>query len=105
MNDKQSFKEDQASDLKQMFDEINQNERKDETVDSSKERERNQIDILNLPPRKEVHSNNTTFKITINRSLLRMVFVVIILVVLLVFYLWEDEVLELLNNLGIIGNS
>lgn len=105
MNSNNKFNEDQASDLKQMFDEINKNGNKVIEEKEEVERDPDQIDILNLPPRKEVHSKNTTFKITINRSLLRIVFVALILTLFLVFYLWEEEVIELLKHLGILKNS
>jgi len=47
-----------------------------------------EIDILNLPPRNEVHKDNRKMRLKWNLSLLRFVFIVVILLALAGVFLW-----------------
>lgn len=72
----------QAAKLQQLFTEVmenerseNRNEKIDEHVDEF------EIDVLNLPPRSEVHiSKSKKIKMTFNRPLIRFIFVIIFII-------------------------
>ncbi|MFZ3577054.1 hypothetical protein [Virgibacillus sp. DJP39] len=55
-------------------------------------------DILNLPPRKEIHSNqNHSIKLKVSRPLLRISAVILTLVIVLlgVYYVWGNDLIKL----------
>ncbi|WP_100010770.1 hypothetical protein [Lentibacillus sediminis] len=56
-----------------------------------------EIDVLNLPPRKEVHGQKNSTSLKVSRPLLRFLFVVVLLLVILAgaFIVWGDEWLPL----------
>lgn len=87
-------KSDQNEDLLTLINEVDQQGKTANQEDDEHDRD---IDILNLPPRKEVHSINksrTHFKIS--RPMLRLVLItlVIIIIVASVVYLMETEHLQ-----------
>ncbi|GAA0599696.1 hypothetical protein GCM10009001_15020 [Virgibacillus siamensis] len=93
--------EDNGTELKRLFDEvqseasINKPSETDETPYPPKTER--QIDVLNLPPRTEVHSGKKDHaRIKINHAMLRFIFVIIILVLVLggSFFLWGEEILK-----------
>ncbi|WP_368651978.1 hypothetical protein AB4Y30_09380 [Ornithinibacillus sp. 4-3] len=98
--------EDQATQLKKLVNELNNDVPTDNQqiqIDSNALfRETNEdpiIDILNLPPRKEVHQENTKrarLKM-MGRPLSRFIFVCVILVLILgvAYYFWNDELMNL----------
>lgn len=59
-----------------------------------------QIDILNLPPRNEVHKQKKRTKISVSAALARFLFVILIFLVLIIgsYYLWGDELIFLLKK-------
>ncbi|WP_188453831.1 hypothetical protein [Virgibacillus oceani] len=90
--------EDQAAELRKLVDEVQQKDVKDSEVNiggiMDGERE---VDILNLPPRKEVHSKkNTRTHLKMSRPFLRLVFVIVIILAVLfgIYYVWGDEIVN-----------
>src|SRR5699024_9784655 len=75
-----------------------QDDVKNPTNEEQKQEPRRQIDVLDLPPRKEIHSKNKSrvhFKL--NRSILRLfvVFLLVVAVIVGVIYLFENNLLQL----------
>ncbi|WP_174613629.1 hypothetical protein [Virgibacillus ihumii] len=94
---------DDRTELKRLLDEVQSGENNhkphqtNESTDSVK-KERG-IDVLNLPPRKDVHSAAKSRKrVKINHALFRLIFVIILIIIVLggIFYLWGEEVLNLI---------
>lgn len=96
---------DQATELKRLVEEVQnkESERKPSEPKKSgqKIRQERDIDILNLPPRTDVHSSkkNRT-RIKINSAMLRLIFVIIVIIFALggSFYLWGEEILKMFNS-------
>ncbi|MCM3738837.1 hypothetical protein M3210_01020 [Oceanobacillus luteolus] len=91
--------EDQANELSQLFDEIESgNEKHEETIVL---KEDNEIDVLNLPPRKEIHTKNNRFRLKFSRPFIRFAFVIFIvaLSICIALYIWQDEFTSLLHRL------
>lgn len=97
--------ENQAEQLKQIFNELQQH-----TIDSndtSNELDENdhlipKIDVLNLPPRKEVHSNQSTrTRLSISRPFLRFLSVIMLMIIIVVgaYLIWEEELIIIINHL------
>lgn len=112
MNTEKVNQEDQATQLKKLFNELQQNEdnveeyeqnedilinnKVDETEDELK------IDVLNLPPRKEVHSaNRVRTKLKLGRPMIRLIFVFTVLVIVIAsaYYFFGEELIAIINNL------
>lgn len=87
----------QAEKLQQLFDEINNRPiEKKERKENKKEEEYIEVDVLNLPPRKEVHTNPRTrlhfpFKKPIIRISIVCIFVIAILITL--FFILGEQLL------------
>ncbi|QKY71617.1 hypothetical protein Len3610_06020 [Lentibacillus sp. CBA3610] len=108
MENKTRESNDQASELRQLLDEVeNSNEQELQEEDGPQKSEtetdtETNVDILNLPPRKEVHSKyNKRTKLKISRASKRLISVIIILLLLFgtMFYLWGEELLEIIGNM------
>lgn len=113
MSEKHTKQDDQAAELRKLFNEvqgISTNDLKEEQkpeaetkIESNESFESNRkIDILDLPPRKEVHSNSKNrTKLKMSRPFLRFsIFILIlILVIFAVFYVWGNELIQLPLNL------
>lgn len=88
---------DQAEELKQLFGEVNQNQ--------SNHLQNNQdlepkMDILNLPPRKEVHKDSGKgFNLSVSKPSLRFISVVLILIGLIIV-LFSVGVFDIFGLLG-----
>lgn len=87
-------KSDQNEDLLTLINEVDQEARIADQEDDEHNRD---IDILNLPPRKEVHStkkSKTHFKIS--RPMLRLILISVVIIVIIagVVYLMETEHLQ-----------
>lgn len=105
MDHNSSNQEDQAIELRSLLNDVEQGERG--KVNQTDKRthpieEKQKIDILNLPPRKEVHSHNKKrTHLRIGNPLLR--FIVVFIILLSVFtgayYLWGEELSNLITNL------
>lgn len=98
---------DQAEQLKQLFNEVQQgaDQQVKETDLSTLDAEEFQdvkIDILNLPPRKEVHSKYASrTRLKLNRPIVRLLSVMIILLIIIisVSFIWSDELMNMIRNL------
>lgn len=64
-------------------------------------RERDEIDVLNLPPRKEVHGQNKRFKFKITKPSIRLTSIVIFVLLLLglALYIWQQDLSTLILRL------
>src|SRR5690625_2069371 len=106
MSEKTNEQNDQAEQLKQIFDELQQN-----AIESGELSNDNQsidddsipkIDVLNLPPRKEVHSNNDSrTRLSISRPFLRFLSVIILIIVIILgaYFMWGEELIVLIEGL------
>lgn len=97
--------DDQEMELRKLLDEVQQSETDIPSPENNENKEvpeeKRDVDILDLPPRKEVHSHNkkrTRFKIS--SALVRLFTVIIILVLLLAgtFYLWGEGLRNIITN-------
>lgn len=97
--------ENQAIQLKKMFDEVqasgsNQTSETNDPVGNTDQFVK--IDVLNLPPRKDVHTNHKRrTRVKIGQPFIRF-FVVIILFIISVagaYYLWGEELITLIKKL------
>ncbi|MGM8211643.1 hypothetical protein ACLIBH_02500 [Virgibacillus sp. W0430] len=95
-----SNKEDhQAAKLQQLFEEINSSEineidNSEPFAENNEDRTATYIDVLNLPPRKEVHSNQSKrARIKVKMPLIRITSVVFLLVTILTvaYYMYINE--------------
>ena len=99
--------QDQAEHLKELFNEIEHSEREEvSTQDGLHAEPENvqvlKIDILNLPPRKEIHSmNNNRTRLKLGKPLIRLLLVIVVLIVIIIgsYYLWDEQLIQLINNL------
>lgn len=89
MNRSQSKNQnDQASELKKLLNDIDQNH-----YNHLQDQEQSQpkIDVLNLPPRKEVHKDRYRFQLSMSKHAIRF-FIVILCVISLAFLLYHIDV-------------
>lgn len=102
---KSNIHEDQAAELKKIFEEVEQNEVSEENewleVDAPLQEVR-EIDILNLPPRKDVHNEDTKrARLNLGKPFIRLISVIITLMVIIAgsYYLWGEELLIVIKDL------
>lgn len=86
-------KETQADKLQQLFAEVNQNDEQDDmqeveeapqVQDQATGVTEDDIDVLNLPPRSEVHlSSGRRVKLTLNRPLIRLLLIIGVVILIL----------------------
>ena len=86
--------QDQASELRKLINKV-------EVPDTEKTREKKEnereIDILNLPPRKEIHhSKKSKTRIKLNSPVLRLIFVIVLMMVVIAgaIYLFVNDGLK-----------
>ncbi|MFC4557414.1 hypothetical protein ACFO3D_04225 [Virgibacillus kekensis] len=99
--------EDQAEELRKLFNEVeSQGEDNRPLIEDTEIKEEGKqdrdVDILNLPPRKEVHGGkNTGTRFKVSRASLRLVTVIVILFLVIAgaYYLWGPELSEIINGL------
>ncbi|TFJ93790.1 hypothetical protein [Lentibacillus salicampi] len=97
---------DQGAELRKLLEEVEdgseqkvQEQTHTQELDKKTQRE---VDILDLPPRKEVHSHHhNRTKLKIGRASIRLISVIIILIVVLlvVFNLWGEELIDAFNQM------
>lgn len=99
MSSRPNTKEDQAQELRNLLEEVGQNGESNET--SFEKSDEIEIDVLNLPPRKEVHTESKGFKFKISKPFMRLALTVIFVLLCLGFalYIWQDELVSLLQKL------
>lgn len=89
-------KEDQAAKLQQLFSEVN-NQQVEVKKEKVTEEHLIEVDVLNLPPRSEVHqSTSMSLRLDINRPLWRFITVVIVLIIIasLVYFIFGENMIE-----------
>lgn len=116
MENKKRESDDQASELRKLLDEVENtqeetnpeettHQRIEAEADTDTEKESNRelnIDILNLPPRKEIHgSTKSHTRLKMSNPSKRLITVAVLLVVLFVamFYFWGEELLDVIENM------
>ncbi|UJL48115.1 hypothetical protein KFZ58_09815 [Virgibacillus sp. NKC19-16] len=105
MNNKSSNQEDQAVTLMSLLDEVQQGDTQDKTqstvIDETEAQER-EVDVLNLPPRKEVHrkiKQRTHIKMGIPLLRFLIVFILLLGVLTGAYLLWGEELITVISNL------
>ncbi|WP_284141263.1 MULTISPECIES: hypothetical protein [unclassified Virgibacillus] len=107
MNTKMEANEDQAKELRKLFEEVQTNESTssetnievptdENTIDIPNQQENREIDILNLPPRSTVHGQkNTRVHFRIHGPIVRFLIVIIMLCAILVgaYYMLGNDFL------------
>ena len=105
MSKKTNEHNDQAEQLKQLFDELQEHAVKSgESSNIEQQAEaytQPKIDVLNLPPRKEVHSNHGRTRLTISRPFLRLLIVILLMIAVIfgAYYIWGEELINLIQGL------
>lgn len=97
MNTETDKQNDQAAELRKLISEVESTEASANYVSNKNENEIQNVDILNLPPRKEVHHNKTPMNLKVSKSVVRLLFVILLTlaVVLSIIYLNEYNVINL----------
>lgn len=88
---------DQANELRNLFEELEKGNVGENHTDNAHEMENTrEVNVLNLPPRKEVHSHPTRMHFAIKRPLLRFLFVLLLLIIILIaaYYFWDNNLLN-----------
>src|SRR5699024_46914 len=90
-------KEEQAAKLQQLFLEVNNHET-DEKKEKVTEEELIEIDVLNLPPRSEVHpATNVRLQIDFRRPSWSFIAIIVLLIIIgcIVDFLFGEQIMEL----------
>lgn len=97
-NDKE---QDQADDLRELFLEATNNPTVSEEEEVSEQVNHREIDILDLPPRKEVHGSNGPMKMKLSKPLLRFIFISLLVITIIIvgLYFFDGEITDLINQL------
>ncbi|GGK06502.1 hypothetical protein GCM10007063_31330 [Lentibacillus kapialis] len=104
MNESRNYNNDHGAELQKILDEVEnagqvETEEKKPVIEPKTGTKRD-VDILNLPPRKEVHGNhNKRTKLKISGASLRLIFVILILILGVSFYLWGGELIDVINRM------
>lgn len=105
MNDRKKAHENQAEHLKQIFDELQQNAKKSGEPSNEKGADDHsipKIDVLNLPPRKEVHGdNNARTRLSISGPFLRFLSVIFLILIVIfgTYFLWGEELVLIIKSM------
>ncbi|TRM12596.1 hypothetical protein FH966_13305 [Lentibacillus cibarius] len=111
--------DDQAKDLRELLQEVEHaeiqddrsesenannlsNDEEDEGVNDTKKQGEGNVNILELPPRKEVHTENKKgIRFKMNSITIRLLTVIFIIVLLIggAFFLWGEELVEFIKNM------
>ncbi|WP_080874345.1 hypothetical protein [Oceanobacillus timonensis] len=88
-----SKQNDQAEALRQAIEDVTEHqpeesEQTEEDKHETTEHTKIEVDILNLPPRNEVHKDNRKMRIKLNLPLLRFLFIVVLLLILAGVIIW-----------------
>lgn len=87
-----SKQNDQAEALRQAIQDIAEHNKETEEAvqdqNEHKEQTSVEIDVLNLPPRNEVHKDSSKIRFKVNFSLLRFIFIVVLLLALAGIIVW-----------------
>lgn len=104
MSKKTNEHNDQAEQLKQIFDELQEHAIKSGEPQTEQQTEAYsppKIDVLNLPPRKEVHSNHGRTRLKISGPFLRLLTVILLMLAVIIgaYYTWGEELINLIQGL------
>ena len=91
----------QTDELRELFLETEKNTAENsEGEQSAYQVDLREIDILNLPPRKEVHTSNSRTKLKVSRPFLRLLFISLLVIIILVvsYFLFDGELVTLLRE-------
>lgn len=97
---KQSNHNQQATNLQELFNEVQQGEIRQSEL-NEKQQPLQKVDILNLPPRKEVHGNaKKRTNLKVSKPFIRLFFVIIILLIIGfgTYYFWGNDLITIINN-------
>lgn len=105
MSDNPNKESDQAKELRKLLSEVenpvtSDNKAPEEEISNTPDNTQT-IDVLNLPPRREVHGGKSgRMKIKI-KPYIRLIIVVILIIILFAggFYLWGDELLNMIGHI------
>lgn len=100
LSSNQNERENQAEDLRKLVYDLESGKEENEQSEGTEPDER-EIDILNLPPRKEVHGNKQNrVRLKMSTSFKRFLLVIFVLVVVLggIYYFYGAELLQIFNN-------
>lgn len=89
-------KEDQAAKLQQLFLEVNNQEPEEEKKKITEE-DLIEIDVLNLPPRSEVHqATNVRFHIDFRRPIWSFITTIVLLIIIgcIIYLLFGEQIME-----------
>lgn len=84
----------QADELKKLFQDVQQHEIDDHQMDEEQTTREAlpKIDVLNLPPRKDVHrSHKSRVKLKFSKPFRRLMFVVLILIIMIIVVLYYSD--------------
>lgn len=93
---------DQADDLRELILEAtNDTTVSEDEPETSEQVNLRDIDVLDLPPRKEVHGSNGPMKMKLSKPLLRFIFIslLVITVIIVGLYFFDGEITDLINQL------
>ncbi len=97
----QSENRERENELQSPFNEIENAEsnNEDDSLVIGDESSIRKIDILNLPPRKEIHTKNKRAKLKLSKPLLRLIFISLLVIAILIgaLYLWDGELTAFLK--------
>jgi len=99
-NNQDKEREDQAEELRRLVYDVEHDKGEESEHISEPDMETREIDILNLPPRKEIHGKKQgRVKLKTSTSFKRFLFVIIILIIVLwsIYYLYGDELMQMFN--------
>lgn len=104
MSQQLSKQEDQAEELRKLLNEVEsiKDPEMNKSIESEEvQLEQREVDILNLPPRKEVHGNKKQHThIKISLPFRRFILIIFLLIIILigVYYLFGGDIPQLMNN-------
>ncbi|GAB3791757.1 hypothetical protein [Virgibacillus kimchii] len=101
MSDNQNMgREDQAEELRRLVYDVEQEGEGKDEHDTDQEMETREIDILNLPPRKEVHGKKQgRVKLKTSTSFKRLLFVIFVMMIILfiIYFFYSDAFTPIFN--------
>jgi len=98
---------DQANELKKLLSDVTRQESSNDPTLAESETlntldETKKIDVLNLPPRKEIHGGKASrMKIKITKPYIRLIVVVSLIIILFAsgFYMWGEELINMIKHI------
>ncbi|MHA6251075.1 hypothetical protein [Oceanobacillus sp. CAU 1775] len=100
-NSANDIDKDQANELRELFKEVTSEETLPQEVEEVSDVNHRVIDVLNLPPRKEVHTSSGPMKMKMSKPLMRFIFIslLVITIIIVALYFFDGEITNLINKL------